>query len=120
MRFNGPELVVRAGEDQHPWRASPGRDQPGRRKRAGILISVEEDDVWADLGDEPDGLLAVRCDAYDLEPWVVLQLRMKSFREEAVMVVVHEQDAHGVIGGGSRHRWLSIADLARPCEARFR
>ena len=112
MGFNGPELVVRAGENQHPRRALAGRDQPGRRKRAGILISVEEDDVWADLGDEPDGLLAVRCDAYDLEPWVMLQLRMKGLGEEAVMIVVHEQYAHGVIGGGSRHRWLSIADLA--------
>ena len=57
--------------------------------------------------------LAVRCDADDLEPWVMLQLRVERFREEAVMIVVHEQDAHGAIGGGSRHRWLSIADFAR-------
>ena len=28
VRFDRAELVVRAGEDQHTWRALPGRDQP--------------------------------------------------------------------------------------------
>ena len=59
-----------------------------------------------DLGDEVDCLVAVRCDADDLEAWVMLQLRLERFREEAVVIVVHEQDAHGWIGGGSRHRWV--------------
>ena len=45
---------------------------------------------------------------------------MESFGEEAMVFVVHEHYAHGMSGGGSRHRWLSMSNHLSPREARFR